>query len=842
MNNIREIINSLSKSEYLSEWILQLKDNEQLFSPELNIKPCIKIADGQYRSSVWEGLTIIKSYCDRKLNNEEVDLFIISLLNKSIEIYKKDQEEDKYKKRNSSYFILDSLFDIIISKAAYFNNVDVSSFVGIYCDCVFSWQFSIIYDVYKNRNNMIEEYDVHRIFSIYQKIIEVGNERNDYDKYLIVPMFIAKNPYQYFNYSIDYIRDNEKRVYDMASFFDYQGSYGFNLKSAIFQWLKLSSQYIDDSILEQIINEFIYSENELQNKAGLCLININFNRLSTLFFKNITSFYSKNSFYADLFSLLKNNSRYIFNEDNEQVLTNALANARFGNTEHGSEILKNHIALLYKENKYEVECKPENADEYTFAINFNKGFYVVDHNPESDKNSILKKLEGKNIDEIILLYKETKDGSMYYNDIVNKAFCEHLKKDENLELFFDSMDSFEPSLINTMIYSFDSEDNVQYEIYYKLITKTLVLMNTYDKYKDCLSSVLFVLKKLSKNIAIDKTAAIVRLIDYNLLTVDEYTDTKNIVTACINEKVFMYLEMLCFVTCNKQYDEEDLKKIIYFFIEKYNFKKTKSILASMYPMLFYIDKSYATSLTDYIFLNESEGHNLSYPLLSLSNIDNKVFLDHISDRQDLILFLSEEYSDGDYERGQIIIFNNLFSFYLQSLYYKDLLYIMIDKLLIEPIQEIMYLFNHWFENKQIEQNEVDNYAIFLNNLLNAIKDKALNKKHIDYIIRNAAKTILLTGDCYPAIWELIIVLFNSFDHYFSDECIDLIKLYQDKQKNYITRIVDSYFKSYVQYHTFDNQIVEVYDLLKGNPSYAEDIRRWKVFLVSKNIDFGAKLI
>ena len=133
MNDMVEnVVKSMCNSEYLTEWIIALRDNEKLFSTN-NINHCI--VEGDYiRSNKWAGLEVLRKYVELDKNNAKVDEFIVELLNKSIAKYESDTEKDEKKKLNSSYFIVLSLIDLALSKEEYIDKVDVVKLVDIYFD------------------------------------------------------------------------------------------------------------------------------------------------------------------------------------------------------------------------------------------------------------------------------------------------------------------------------------------------------------------------------------------------------------------------------------------------------------------------------------------------------------------------------------------------------------------------------------------------------------------------------------------------------------------------------------------------------------------------------------
>ena len=292
MNEFKEIIASVSKSPYLIEWILELKSNETLFSPVKNIKPCVQVDEKSVRSSFWDGLTIIEAYCNRGLINNEVDNFIISLLNDSINTFLNDIETDKYKKLNSSEFIVKELFDICISKAKFIESVDIVSLIKIYFDSALCWPFSIPYEM-ANKRNILLQANKDTVFEMYKVVVETIGEREDCIKYLLIDELISENADKYYLYSLEYVKKIERHFYDMGSFAEYTFSFSKQKDVVVFNWLKSSSKRIDKDLLKQDVQIMLNSNNELLNKIGLCLIGLNLERLEKVLFDN-KSYFRKN--------------------------------------------------------------------------------------------------------------------------------------------------------------------------------------------------------------------------------------------------------------------------------------------------------------------------------------------------------------------------------------------------------------------------------------------------------------------------------------------------------------------------------------------------------------------
>lgn len=842
MDELKTIISCLCKSDYLPEWIIKLKDNDVLFSPQKNIKPCIQVDAKTIRSNIWNGLLLFDNYCSKGFKNDEVDEFIISIINESILMYETDNETDAYKKLNSSSAILHSLLVIILYRHQFINNVDLVSFVKIYLDSVSSWPFSLVYEMYKAKEVLLKS-DKKKVFEAYSTIIKSKNKEEEYKKYFIVEDLILQNPYDYYNYSKEYILNNcaSKLYLDLGAFFEYANSYTHYEDLNYFWWLKISSLRIDDYLLHEDIKSFIQSENEFLNKIGLCLINLNFKRINDLFFDNLNLFFSKESFYADLRCVFNNCNTSIFTEENHAMLVKALDGASFG-LKKGKALsaLKNHICKIYNANGFDVSFYEEKASDLEYVMNFNKRVYsVISHRTDNVKD-IKDKISGKKIDEAIKLYLQLSNGSYYFSNAVYSAFREYLFEFYPND-YVSYLGFFDSSFLASLLYYLVSDENDTNKGLKEVIVKVIELIKNNDVYKECISALLYCIEKLSNSIDAKELKDLVFSIDYRWISIDEYEETKDVITACINENLHTYFELLGYVA-QISGETSFLRDAINYHIEKNNCAKLKSIFAFIFPRLVSCDKNYALSLIDYIFNNTIDGKNLSYPLLSISNGLNEIVMGIIADREDLKAYLSTNAQSGNDRMGLSTIAQWYFRSFIFNGKYENLIQIQFENIQFDVILDCIRSMNYWFEYKVIKNGEIVEYKKYFEMFDSMLKDCDLIYPEIDQLIRAVANTIILSKNFDEIVWEVLLSLFQWFNNYFSDDCVELIKKYKGERKNEITKLLNIYFGSYDPYLTYEQTLIEVYNLVASDKLYQGISKEWKVSLLSKNIALKDKLI
>lgn len=843
MDEFKTVINSLLKSNYLDKWILELKNNEVLFSPKKNIKPCIKSGD-VYRSDYWDGLRLIIGYCQKKeIANEEVDEFIISLLNESIEVYNADKEEDPYKRLNSSFEILVSLLDIVISKPKFINCIDFACLIKIYLSSPFSRNYPLAYEL-QTAKEILRKADAKKVFEAYKVIIESKSEEHFYEDYLVIDELIAKNPIDYYTFAKKHIIEESsgKRFFDLGAFFEYERPRARASDYDYFQWLKIASLNIDSSVLAEDIRSFIKTDNRLIKKVALCLININYKRLGNIFIENLDSFFNDEEYYADLRCLLDNNKGDVFTEKNKTPLLDALTNATFGLKEGKMlSALKNHLSFIYSVNGYSVPYLEETQRDLDFVLNFNKSVYSVQVNKKEDVKDVKSSIVAKNIEGVAKRYNELSNGSSYFDSVLHQAFREYLLENYH-DTFFDCLKYFDDGFVASVIsyYSFDKKDEKQ--VLLSVVETAISLIWDDKRFLGCLSQLLYGIQKLSETTDYLIIKKLIDSIDYKWIGLEEYSEYKDVIMACINENLHTYFEILA-TTSQAANDLSRLKEAIEYHKGNNDCSKLKSILAFIYPRVLYLDKSYARSLRDYVFNNICDGKNLSYPLLAISGGVNDAVLEEMAERDDLKAFLAIGGVGSDDEETALSFFaQHYFRAFLFENKYKEIIKIQFDNRQFSIILDCIRDTNYWWKEKAIEGESIERYREYFGMFLDMLKRYPLDTSQIDQLIRETANTIVLSNNFDDIAWEVLVLLFEGFHDFFSDDCVELIKKYKKIKAKEITTILDAYFSSYEPYHTYEETMIETFNLIAKEKAYGDKPKKWKVALVKKNSSLKSKLL
>lgn len=843
MNEFKEIIASLSKSPYLVEWILKLKNNEVLFSPTKNIKACVKVDEKSVRSSFWDGLTIIEAYCSRGLSNDEVDNFIISLLRNSINIFLNDKESEKYKKLNSSEYIVKELFDICISRPKFIDSVDVVSLIKTYFDSPLCWPFTIPYEMAKNRGVLLRaNKDI--VFEMYKMVVELVGEKEDCTEYLNIDYLIKENADKYYLYSVKYIKELDKHFYDMGSFAEYNFSLSKQKHVVVFNWLKSSSKFINKDLLQHDIQEMLTSNSELLNKAGLCLLGLNFEQTKKILFNNLKLVFNKENFYADLRFVFSNNSFQFLTDGERKQIENELSCASFGlNNEKTVSILRNHLAGILRAKGFDVIFNEESHEEKDFAINFNKRFYEVSHDRAGDIQNLKNKLNKLSIEQASDYYHKCRNSSYYFEDIINTAFISYLL-DNFEDDFIEYLDKFDSGLAIGLISHFSSSESKNFSNFIKIVKKVLLLMKNDSKYVVCLNLILFNLSYYFKNENRKDIEEVINLIDYKLIKIDEYkNDTNiNVISICINEPLYCYLDVVSLLAYNEKKEWiRQFEIIVDYYLKTFNFHKMKSLVCCFYQRILYFDFNYAMKLKDFIFDNELNSENLSYPLLSLINNYNEELLTILYDSKGIFDYFKHHYKSGDLLSSQTVISIWFFMCFLKKGKYEDVINLYFENSNLNAIGYCLFYANIWLENKQLSNDDLKRFELFLVKISQNVCIFQ-NDDANDQMIRKLSKTIVLNDNKYPFIWEALICLFKTFKHFLSDEAVKLFQKYKISEYAKVSKIIGLYFRSYRQYYSSEKTLVTVFNMVANESKYRKKVEMWRVSLIEKNPELANKLI
>ncbi len=840
MNNLKEVVKAIYKSEYLCDWILKLKESKELFSPEKNILPCI-VEDEKYRrSSYWLGLDLLTKYCDLEKGEDEIDDFIINLLEKSISIYQSDKEIVADKKLNSSYLITYNLIKICLSKVKFINNVDIVSLFKIYFDGVFSFD-SLVISLLSEKKEILLDSNVNslKIAQIYSLIMDLPDNRFNFDNDLNIPEIIQKYSFDFFNLAKKIITTSKERFFDMGSFYEFNSRYSDRKLYVAFSWIKTSSLYLDNRFLISEIDFFIKSKSKLYRKIGLCLININFNRTKDLLINNIDMFFEVEDFYPDLKALIVKNLKEIKNEF-ENLFIQKIKEASFGlKDERQIFALKNHLLKNFAFCEG-VTYKEETKEEIEFAENITKDFYIRNIDKNEMFQEIYKDIEGKEPEEIIRKYKYYKNSSTTLGSVVNKAFIKCLAI--RFPLPFELLRGLGSGFSNSLILHFSNGEGKNYDNLYSCLKCVLSLMSDDSEFLGCLNTCLFEIKSNFDNFGEQKVLDLINLIDFKWIEINEYEDgEEDIITDCINESIYEYLEIICYIAFNNLQIKEKFFEALNFYINKFKCKKLKSIISCILPKIFYLNKDYAKDLITYALDNENNGVSLSYPLLAIGGpaLNKKGFLSLIYLRDDLRNYFLSSFKNNNLDMAQTgLMFAFFYDYVNGHNEFESLLRIVFESKSISMLHYILTMVNSGLENKQLQQDseQIQRFANFLKISLEYKMD--VNDSEIDQVIRQISKCIVLLNNKYSFMWDVLSQFFKNFNRFFADECLELVTKYLDIETKKMKKLLTLYFKSYKQYYSDEEQMKKILRLISNHPNYRNEYRQWKVYICEKNPDFN----
>lgn len=832
MDDLKSVISGLCKSPHLDEWILKLKDNEVLFSPKKNIKPCIRVDENYVKSDYWIGLNLLEVYSKSQLSNDLVDAFIIDLINESIEIYKNDSEVDPYKKLNSSYFILTELFEICVQRKEYFDSIDVLSLISFSLSSATSWPFSIVHALFEHKNVLLE-CSPSKVFEVYRTILEFGGKSLDYTEYLKIDDLVKRIPFKYYDYCKRKILTYDFSISSMGSFFEYQGEYERKKESIVFNIFKTASRGIDAKILKEDVEKCIFSNSKLLKRIGLCLININFDTIGDVFFDHIQVFFNDDDYYSDLRCLLENNSRNIVEPRQRELVSSIVKKATFGIGKEREELiqpLRNYLAKVCSQNGLDIPFVEPSKQDAEFVLNYNKSFYIVNHDFKGDIATIKDRISNVTVDNSVSIYFDLIKGSSYFRDTVRQAFVETYFSDGSN---FGNIKLFDYSLAISLIHYHEQKKDI--ECLYKSIIEVLNICKDNAEYINCLSTILFATQSNVESFGFERFCKLLRLIDYKWMRAEEFRYPNEIISECINEDIHTYLELLAYAVERNGVGVEYLKAALSYHSAKSNAPKIKALMAFIFPRLLRIDKLYASELEKIIFDNQFNGTNPSYTMLAVSHGYSLPLLEVISNREELTNYLRINNGTNDEKMAQKVLFNWFLGGYFFKGLYENIIDIAFSTKRSDVILENLRSINYWIETKQIMNQLV--IKKYLEKLNIVIGDWINKESERDQLIRELSQLIVLTNGEIDVSWNALISLFAYFDHYFSDKCCELVEKFKNTRKDFVVQILDKYFYSYEQFKTYESMMKKVFSMVRNDSMYKEESKKWMVSVLNKNPDF-----
>ena len=832
MNNKTVIINEICNSPFIDQFILSLKDNEILFSVNDNFKRPIEIEKGKYQAEAWQGLLIIYHYSKKKeLNNADTNQFINQLLNSTIDFLLSDEEINAYKRYSSNYSVMTMLLMIIASKTEYIDNTRFIDFMREYLASPLTDKDIIGEIIIRNSNEFLNAKS-NIFFDIHNLILEDSEVDSGFYKYMgnHIASFIEKIPYNYFMVSKTWLEKTKPYFFFMGSIEEYSRktkSY-IEKEDVYLDWFKQSAKYINVDIISEIIKEYLNGKKELLNKLAVFLLSIRFPEMEELFYLNLEKIIENHLVYSDLRCLLEKNIDNISSANKKKIVTCILNSKIDVENAYISKVLKNRLLMIIGMSGYECDYRKENEKECALIENYNKKVSVSFRDSEDDVTSFRKQIEGKSFEKIIEEYYGENNKSLYYRDVINKSIY-LLIKEENINVV-EKADII-PYELSTYILG-QLVENKQYDILTEYLSKYINRDQFEDESLKTILSAFQGLYKYDENnfeLFID--------FDYKKIKYYRKRDERlSSVTIIINENVYEYLDLLSLIA--EQHDEakERLIEALEYYKTYEEEWKTKAIMGFIFPRLWIIDKNYALENKEYIFNNNTLGINPSYHMLSFWNgLSIDMFGSIVNSDSFLCFFEEPESSTEDNLKCKNRMMCRSVSYYINSGKSYET---------IKRIIDINYknCARHLFKQLALDfDNKKKTVCSRIETIITYVNDENLfsqlgEKYNCDQLSREIANLIIISNNKYVGLWSLLKQSFTHYNHFFADEMISLVEKYKIQEEKNIKIILDIYFGKYKIYRTYEATLIKVYNLIKNEPSYKKEAKKWKVSVTKENPD------
>ena len=832
MNNKTAIINEICKSPFIDQFILSLKNNEVLFSINENFKRPVEIGKEKYQAESWQGLSIIYEYSRKKeLNNADTNQFVIHLLNSIIEFLLSDEEKNNYKRFSSNYSAMIMLLMIITSKTEYIDNTRFIDFIRIYFDSPLT-DNNLIGEIIKQNSDEFLNSKSNIFFDIHNLILDGSEVDSRFYIYMgqsIAP-FIDKIPYNYFMVSKTWLEKTNPYFFFMGSVEEYSRKTKFNIEKedVYLDWFKQSAKHINIDIISEIIKEYLNDKNELLNKLAVFLLSIRFSEVESLVYCNLKNIIENHHVYSDFRCLLENNIDSISSDNKKNIVTCIMDSKIDVKSIYVEEVLKNRLFMIIGMSGYSCDYRKENDKECALIENYNKKVSASFRDSEDDVKSFRKNMEGKSFEEIIEEYYGDNNRSLYYRDVINKSIYLYVKEEKiNINAKADII----PDDLSTYILGQLVEDK-QYDILTEYLNTYINKVQFED---ESLHTTLSAFRGLYKYD--EKTFELFLAFDYKEIKYYRKIDERlSLITVIINENVYEYLDLLSLIA--EKYDEakERLIEALEYYKTYEEEWKTKAIMGFIFPRLWVINQTYASENKEYIFNNNAMGLNPSYHMLSFWNGLSIDMFESIVNTDSFLCFFEEPVNTTeDNLKCKNRMMCRSISYYINSGKSYETIKRIID---INYNNCARYLYKQLALEFDKKKKSV---CSRIEKIINYVNDKKLfaqlsEKYNYDQLSREIANLIVISNNRYTNLWSLLKQSFAHFDHFFSDEMISLVERYKTQEEKEIKIILDIYFGKYKIYRTYEDTLIKVYDLIKNEPSYKKEAKKWKVSITKENPD------
>ena len=822
------------KSPFLKEWIMALKDFELLFSIEKNFVPAERHRDG-YRSSVWGGLSLLE-YC---INNDTKDLeildFALSILNKSLDFLKLQNDTTSVNSICSSSAIMHYLLILSTKNSYIFNNFDFVTFVKFFADSPFDDMDSVFFTLFNKSD--YSNFDRKKIFDFIEtSVIRSLSEKNE--KYhfemstlksdIFVKNIIKKSNNQYFKLAVDGLKKIVKNNFvfaDMSSFALYPDTFGIeDIKTISIILFKETAKDLPFKDAQKFFLDNVNNSNRIFKKAAIYLL-INNNELHDSYFS--TKYFNDIETLPDLFIFLDSIKSQILADKNLKAFVGDLLEVNFNENEYYTNLLKKKISSYLTLDKLDFS-----QQEVKSLTNLTRKIYVV----SGAVNPIRYDFASKSFAEINEYFSKEISKDTYSIHMFCEKFNDYFK--EHKDIVISNIDDFMKldshivcSYANVVVFK-ENEYSFNDQIEYLKKAK-----QNYEKDKNLNDLIVDNLTNLLKSDDNDfgQIEEIVNLINIEDINFDSNIieeELKSPITYLINIPYCRYLRSLCTFAGSEMSFFKKIKIAIKHLIESCSNKYiVKMIIAYCYPFIFKFDENYAQELREFTYDNVINGINYSL-VASLSSggfyLLPNAFVKEIPESLNFLLAdPSSKIDEISYAREIYIV--NLCNKYFEN-NDSNLLDILEKITHLNLIMECLNDIESYYLDSQYTEKLID----LLNCLVKSLKHKELVGES-DILMRHIANLIIETEDRYEQLWDLLVLVSVNFNDYFSDELSEIIKKYGSKHKSQIKLLITNIFENSNEWFVLvDDRITEIISLVKDDEYYNKSVFRWIALLKKRN--------
>lgn len=811
---------NLIKSVYFKEWVKVLK-NTWLFDADKNFKPCIITTDNLYKSSFWNGLSIIESYYKKYGFDSFITKLSKRVLKESARILKQDKNiKDIYLRKNTSFSIMQFLITILLANKAFLENTSIAKTIfESEIKSPFSNVNHLAYELYDRRSVLVDS-NPNTVFMLYSLVLTNSKETSDYTKYYkheLMESIIKQNPTRYFSLAKDILTKKGATFYMMGSFYNYDILDSLDtLKSVSSYYLKVSSIYLDESFIKKEILWFVNSNNAYHKRIGLCLLNINFERCFDVFVDNIELFFSDDTYYSDLKITLSKNGNYITtNKDLFERIIELIKSINYENSDKSNETLKNGLFAALKPYDYNglIPSFFITEKEEKSLNNYNKMVYSEPIDFNGIVHKFYQSIENLDIKDLVpFIDEEYKNLSSFYRRELFNAIDLYLSKKKYADYCY----------ILRQIGS-DYFKHFVFEVEY---SKTISLsedeiINLIDslndvEYKDNLDSIVGIVDDFSRDESKEEnTIKLLSNFRYKLIDPDlsdNVIDSNKLDINLTHGNLFYrYFNILIKTTFKHIELTTKLEKQYSFFSKKYfnNHIFIFDILMFSDYLLYLIPTIFKNDILTYLTKCTPQ----HFMALAFVN-DLNIVLQYLGGNNDFKTFLSKDEFNGEYRNN---VLYRLVCNYFSTGKYKKLAYIAVATLNIESIENVYRSFNGY-----LDENADSTIAKRLNEFTDTlIKECSKNKTkdiNIDRLIYVVSSLIESSKNINDRLWKLLIIISEFKHRHFFEELANLLINYCQIESDNVSNVLYSYVKSYEKYG-FDYYIKNFIEMINALNQY-----------------------